>query len=47
MIAGSYVIKKIWEGSKSAFAYTLMGFTILDGAQYFADFFILNFRHPV
>ena len=47
MITASYVAVKIYQGSKSIFAYTLMGLTFLDGAQFFSMFFIFNFRHTV
>ena len=47
MIAAPYVLKKVWEGSKSTFAYALMAFTFLDGAQFFAFFFIQTFRHSI
>ncbi len=41
--ASSYCIYKIYQGSKSGFAYILMAFTMLDGAQYVANFFIYTF----
>ncbi len=47
MSASAYVICKVYKGSKSQFAYVLMAFTFLDGAQNFASFFILVYRHPV
>ena len=47
MSASAYVIYKVYKGSKSQFAYVLMAFTFLDGAQNFASFFILAYRHPV
>jgi hypothetical protein len=47
MSASAYVIYKVNKGSKSKFAYVLMAFTFLDGAQNFAYFFISLFRHPV
>jgi hypothetical protein len=40
---GSYCVYKIYQGSKSGFAYTLMAFTLLDGAQFVAKFFIYTF----
>ncbi len=36
MSASVFVIYKIYKGSKSQFAYVLMAFTFLDGAQNFA-----------
>jgi hypothetical protein len=36
MSASAYVIYKVYKGSKSQFAYVLMAFTFLDGAQNFA-----------
>ena len=47
MSASAYVIYKVYKGSKSQFAYVLMAFTFLDGAQNFAFFFIFVYRHPV
>ncbi len=47
MIASAYVIYKIYQGSKSVFAYTLMGFALLDGVVNFSDYFIFTFRHPI
>jgi hypothetical protein len=47
MCASAYVFYRIFKGSKSTFAYVLMAFTFLDGAQNFAFFFIALFRHPV
>jgi hypothetical protein len=47
MSASAYVIFKVYRGSKSQFAYLLMAFTFLDGAQNFATFFISVFRHPI
>jgi hypothetical protein len=38
--ASAYVIYKVYKGSKSQFAYVLMAFTFLDGAQNFAQFLI-------
>ncbi len=40
MSASAYVIYKVYKGSKSQFAYVLMAFTFVDGAQNFASFFI-------
>ncbi len=47
MSVSAYVIYKINFGSKSQFAYVLMAFTFLDGAQNFAYFFISIYRHPI
>ncbi len=47
MSASAYVNYKVYKGSKSQFAYALMAFTFLDGAQNFADFFISVYRHPI
>jgi hypothetical protein len=47
MFSATYVLKKIFKGSKSKFAYELMAFTFLDGAQFFAIFFIYSFTHPI
>jgi hypothetical protein len=47
MSASAYVIYKVYNGSKSQFAYVIMAFTFLDGAQYFAYFFISVNRHPI
>jgi hypothetical protein len=47
MSASAYVIYKVYKGSKSQFSYVLMSFTFLDGAQYFAYFFISFFRNPI
>ncbi len=47
MSASAYVIYKVYKGSKSQFAYVLMAFTFLDGAQNFAFFFIYVYRHPL
>ncbi len=47
MSASAYVIYKVYKGSKSKFAYVLMAFTFLDGAQNFALFFIYVYMHPV
>ncbi len=47
MSASAYVIYQVYKGSKSQFAYVLMAFTFLDGAQNFAFFFISVYRHPV
>lgn len=47
MIASSYVLYKIYKGSKSSFAYALMGFALLDGAANFSDYFIFAFRHQI
>lgn len=38
-----YSIEKIWQGSKSTFAYALLAFTMLDGVQNFSTFFIYQF----
>jgi hypothetical protein len=34
MIAASYAIKKVREGSKNMFAFVLLGFTVLLGISY-------------
>ncbi len=47
MSASAYVIYKVYKGSKSQFAYVLMAFTFLDGAQNFVFFFIYINMHPV
>ena len=47
MSASAYVIYKVYKGSKSQFAYCLVAFTFLDGAQNFASLFIAVFRHPI
>ncbi len=47
MSASAYVIYKVFKGSKSQFAYVLMAFTFIDGAQNFVTFFISVYRHPV
>jgi hypothetical protein len=47
MSASAFVIYKVYKGSKSQFAYVLMAFTLLDGVQYFAIFFICFYRHPI
>ncbi len=47
MSASTYVIYKVYKGSKSQFAYVLMAFTFLDGAQNFATCFIYVYRHPI
>jgi hypothetical protein len=47
LIAAPYVIRMIWKGSKSLFAYALMAFTLIDGAQFFAFFCIQTIRHPI
>ncbi len=47
MSASAYVIYKVYKGSKSQFAYVLMAFTFVDGAQDFATFFIFAYRHPI
>lgn len=44
LCASSYVIYRIYKGSKSNFAYVLMAFTFLDGVVCLATFFIfVNF----
>ncbi len=40
MSTSAFVIYKVYRGSKSQFAYALMGFSFLDGSQNFAYFFI-------
>ncbi len=47
MSASAYVIYKVYKGSKSQFAYVLMAFTFVDGAQNFAKFLIYVYRHPL
>jgi hypothetical protein len=47
MSASANVIYKVYKGSQSQFAYVLMAFTFLDGAQNFANFFIYVIGHPV
>jgi hypothetical protein len=47
MISSSYVLYKIWKGSKSAFAYVLMAFTLLDGAQFFFTYFIFAYSQSL
>jgi hypothetical protein len=47
MIASSYVIYKIYQGSKSTFAYALMGFALLEGGVNFSDYFIFIFRQQI
>ncbi len=42
-----YVIYKIHKGSKSTFAYLLMAFTLLDGAQNFTLFFFSAHRRSI
>ncbi len=44
----SFVSYKIYKGSKSIFAYVLMFFTFLDGAQFLLIFFFeTKLRHPI
>ncbi len=45
--AASYMFYKIYHGSKSGFAYTLIAFTMLDGAYNFANFLLYTFPHPI
>lgn len=47
MSCSLYLYYKIYTGSKSTFAFVLMGFTFLDGAQNFAIFFVTAFMHPI
>ncbi len=47
IIASSYSMLKVWQGSKSPFAYTLITFIILEAAQDFASFFIWTFAKPI
>ena len=47
MSASAIVINRVKNGSKSQFAYVLMIFTFLDGAQNFAGFFIELDTHVV
>jgi hypothetical protein len=45
--AGSFCIYKIYRGSKSGFAYTLMAFTLLDGVQFIAQFLTNTFPQTI
>ena len=45
--ASWYMFFKIYKGSKSKFAFTLMTFTMIDGIVNFAFFFISIYRHPI
>ncbi len=47
MSVSACVNYKVYKGSKSQFAYFLMAFTFLDGAQNFATFVISVYRHPI
>ncbi len=47
MSSSAYVSSKVYKGSKDQFAYILMAFTFLDGAQNFASFFISVNRQPI
>jgi hypothetical protein len=42
MPAPMLVCWKVYKGSKSTFAYTLMAFTFVDGVQYLANAIILS-----
>ncbi len=44
IVAASYAIKKVWEGSKNNFAYVLLGFTFLLGISYIGEAFYYAFR---
>jgi hypothetical protein len=44
-IAAFYTIRKIFHGSKSIFAYTLMTFSIFDAAHWLLYFFIMHFKN--
>ncbi len=45
--SSAFVIYQVHRGSKSQFAYVLMAFTFLDGAQNFAQFFVYVYLHPI
>jgi hypothetical protein len=45
--AASYLFYKIYHGSKSGFAYTLIAFTMIDGVLKFVEFIIYAFPHPI
>ena len=45
--AASKTFYKIYHGSKSEFAYTLITFTMIDGVVNFANFFICAFPHTI
>jgi hypothetical protein len=47
MPAAVAVCYKVYKGSKSHFAYILMLFTFIDGAQYFGWFFIIFYPEPI
>jgi hypothetical protein len=47
MSASTFVMYRVYKGSKSVFAYSLMAFTFLDGAQFFACYFISLNAHPI
>ena len=47
MLAGAFSIRKIWQGSKSAFAYALLAFIFLEGFKFFIRFFIPIIRHLI
>jgi hypothetical protein len=44
IVAASYAIKKVWEGSKNKFAYVLLAFTFLLGISYVGKAFYYAFR---
>ncbi len=44
IVAASYAIKKVREGSKNKFAYVLLGFTFLLGISYVGGAFTEAFR---
>ncbi len=47
MSESTYVIFKVYKGSKSHFVYALMAFTFIDGSQNFAFFFIYFYLQPI
>ena len=44
IVAASYAIKKVRQGSKNKFAYVLLGFTFLLGISYIGEAFYHAFR---
>jgi hypothetical protein len=44
IVAASYAIKKVWEGSKNKFAYVLLAFTFLLGISYIGEAFYYAFN---
>jgi hypothetical protein len=47
IISASFAVKKVSEGSKNLFAYTLLSFTFLLGIAYVGEPFSEAFRHEV